>query len=125
MSLEEAAGKARHAAQRLHHLSMLYSGALIELVKGEDVGVLPTSYPGLKQARDFIDLILFTRAEINALAGLLIESGVLNTEQLQNRFAEEYEWFAQQKAKVYGVEVTDYGLKFTKDEVDRRNKEVN
>lgn len=125
MSLEEAVAKARHAAQRLHHLSMLYSGSLIELVKGEKVGVLPTSYPGLKEARDFIDLILFTRAEINALSRLLIDAGVLDLEKVQNQFAEEYEWFAQQKAKLYGVEVTDYGVRFTKDEAERRSKESN
>lgn len=125
MSLEEAAGKARHAAHRLHHLSMLYSGSLVELLKGEDVGILPANHPGLKQVRDFIDLILFTRAEINALAGLLIESGMLDTEQVQNRFAEEYEWFAQQKAKLYGCEVEDYGLRFTKEEADRRSKGTN
>lgn len=125
MSLEETQAKARHAAQRLHHLSMRYSGAFVELLKGDNVGFLPTGHPGLHEVRDFIDLILYTRAEINALIRLLIESGVLDLEKVQNKFAEEYEYFAQEKAKMLGVEVTDYGLVFKRDEHERRRKEAN
>lgn len=109
MTPQEAAEK---AANRLHHLSMRYSGALVELIKGEHVGLLSNAHPGLKEARDFIDLILFVRAEINGITGLLIESKVLSVEQVQARFAEEYEYFAQVKAKQLGVEVTDYGLSY-------------
>lgn len=125
MSLEDAAAKARHASNRLHHLSMLYSGALIELLQGEQVGLLPTSHPGLREARDFIDLILFTRAEINALSRLLIEAGTFTTEEVQLSFAEEYEWFAQQKAKLFGVELHDYGVSFKTDTAQRRRRESN
>ena len=125
MSLEDAAARARHAANRLHHLSMVYSGALIELLQGEKVGLLPASRPGLREARDFIDLILFTRAEVNALAGMLVESGVLSAERMQSRFAEEYEWFAEQKAQLFGVEVHDHGLTFKADTVRERRKESN
>jgi hypothetical protein len=125
MSLEEAAAKARHAANRLRHLSMRYSGALVELVRGEQAGFLPTGHPGLREARDFIDLILFTRAEVNALARLLIDAGLLTAEQVQAQFAEEYEWFAQQKAKALGVEVHDHGLTFKADTARERRKESN
>lgn len=125
MSLEDAAARARHAANRLHHLSMVYSGALIELLQGEKVGLLPASRPGWREARDFIDLILFTRAEINALTGLLIEAGALSTEQVQSRFAQEYEWFAQQKAQLFGVEVHDHGITFKAETARERRKESN
>ena len=50
----------RDAAERLHHLSMRYAGAMQELISGKPVGLMPSNSPGLKEARDFIDLILFT-----------------------------------------------------------------
>jgi hypothetical protein len=93
----------RAAANRLHHLSMRYAGALVELLGDKPVGMIPRGQPGLREARDFIDLILFTRAEINALTKLL---------EITKAFAAEYEWFAQQKAKFLGVGLNDAGLVF-------------
>lgn len=43
------------AANRLHHLSMLYVGSFVELAQGKPVGMLPHNYPGLKDTRDLID----------------------------------------------------------------------
>jgi hypothetical protein len=106
----EVDAAARKAAQRLHHLSMLYAGCFHELVSGRPGGVLMQGHPGLKQVRDFIDLILLTRAEINALTKLLTDAKIIDPEKLVRQFAEEYEWFAQAKAEAFGVEVTDYGL---------------
>lgn len=103
----------RLAAERLHHLSMRYSGALVELVEKQPVGLLAQDHPGLKECRDFIDLILFTRAEINALTRLLVEATVFSTERFTKQVAKEYEWFAQEKAKQLGVGLTDYGITFS------------
>lgn len=109
---EELRKAAQKAAQRLHHLSMRYSGAFMELLKGEHVSTISAAHPGLKEVRDFIDLILYTRAEINALTRLLIAERVLDIDAVQAAFAEEYEWLAQTKAKQLKVEVTDYGLSY-------------
>ena len=103
----------REAAERLHHLSMRYAGAWVEVAKGEKVGLLPKDYPGLKEMRDLIDLILLTRAEINGLTELLVKKGLTTTEELQKIFGTEYEWLTKQKAQQLGVEVTDAGLKYT------------
>jgi hypothetical protein len=102
----------RLASERLHHLSMRYVGALAEVVSGKAHGFLPTGWPGLKECRDFIDLILFTRAEINGLTNLLAKAGVVTVEQITKEFAEQYEWFAQEKAKFLGVGISDVGLVF-------------
>ena len=110
MSKEDFVEKCRQAANRLHHLSMRYSGALMELVRGEPVGFIPLGHPGLSEARDLIDLILFTRAEINGLSKCLIAAGVLKAEDVQKQFAEEYKWFAEQKAKMLKVKISDTGL---------------
>lgn len=101
------------AANRLHHLSMRYGAAMLELVSERRVGLLPSGQPGLKEARDFIDMILFTRAEINALTALLVKAKVFTTEEFQKQCTEEYKHFATVKAKQLGVEVTDHGLVIT------------
>ena len=98
------------AAKRLHHLSMRYSGAIVELAKGEPVGMLPQNLPGLRQARDLIDLILLTRAEINGLSRLLIEAKIITNEQATVVFTDEYEWLAKNKAQWLGVGLTDEGI---------------
>lgn len=100
------------AVNRLHHLSMRYAGAMMELVKGEPVGFIHQSHPGMREARDFIDLILFTRAEINGLTRVLVEAELVSPEELEKIFAEEYEHFANEKANYLGVEITEMGLVF-------------
>lgn len=100
------------AATRLHHLSMRYGGAIVELAQGRPAGLLPQGMAGLREARDLIDLILLTRAEINGLTKLLLEAGVLKPDAVVRQYAEEYEWFCQEKAKFLGVEVSDAGLVF-------------
>lgn len=110
MTPDEAVEACKLAANRLHHLSMVYVGALIEVVSGEPVGVVPDTRPGLAQMRDLIDLLLYTRAEISGLSRLLVDNGVFTTQQYQEQMAEEYNWFANVKAKQFGCTVTDVGL---------------
>ena len=103
------------AANRLHHLSMRYVGALHECAKGEKVGIIAQNHPGNREMRDLIDLVLLTRAEINGITELLVKKGITTTEELQKIFAGEYEWLTKQKAQQLGVEVTDVGLVFSND----------
>ena len=116
------------AAQRLHHLSMRYAGALVELLQGKPTFGMPQGHPGLREPRDFIDLILFTRAEINGLTAVLHETGVLvevgaqdvvgaairpmTMERYTEIMAEQYEWLTKEKAKFLAVGVSDEGLVF-------------
>ena len=102
--------KLQLAAERLHHLSMRYSGSLIELLARQPVGIIPYGHPGLREARDLIDLILLTRAEINGLTKALVDAGVIKPESLREIFAEEYEWLAQQKAAFLNVGLSDDGI---------------
>ncbi len=102
--------KMQAAANYLHHLSMRYAGACLELVQGKPVGMIPKGYPGLREFRDLADLILFTRAEINALTKLLLDAEVVTADQVTTAFAEEYRWFANVKAKQLGVGISDLGL---------------
>lgn len=100
------------AANRLHHLSMRYVGALVEAATGSKVGMLPGGYPGLREMRDLIDLAMLQRAEVNALTKLLVDAKLLTQEQVLGAFAEEYDWLAREKARFLGCEVTDAGLVF-------------
>ncbi len=100
------------ACHRLHHLSMRYVGALMEVTSGAPISFVPQGHPGLRECRDFIDLCLFCRAEINALTGLLIEANLLDAEAVTRRMAAEYEFMTQAKAKQLGCEVDDRGLVF-------------
>ena len=107
---KEALDRMGRAANRLHHLSMRYGGALAELAGGKALGMLPRDWPGLHEARDLIDLVLLCRAEINALTKCLCDAGALDPERYTRQAAEEYEWLCQQKARWLGVEVDDAGL---------------
>ena len=103
--------EAERAANRLHHISMLYVGSFVELCKGEPVGMLPVNYPGLRDVRDLIDQILYTRAEVNALTKLLVDAKLATVEQASAAMADNYEWFAQQKIKLWpGFKLTDGGI---------------
>jgi hypothetical protein len=103
----------KKAGERLHHVSMRYVGALCELVHGKELGGLPSSYPGLRTCRDFIDLILLCRAEINALTACLTKAGVLDHAKFIAQCAEEYDWLTARKAEQFGFKVTDVGLEYT------------
>lgn len=102
----------RKAANKLHHLSMLYAGALAELGQAKKLGLLPSDAPGIKGARDIVDIVLLVRAELNAVTNLLLKRGVIKLPDLEAAFAHEYEWFAQQKANLFGCKVTEGGLFF-------------
>lgn len=101
-------------ANKLHHLGMIYVGAVAEVAQGKVVGVLPADNPGVHNIRDLIDLVLFARAEINGLTNLLVRRNIVNEEQLNREFAEQYRYLAQTKAKQFGVGVNDLGLVFGK-----------
>lgn len=107
----------RLAAERLHHLSMRYVGSIMEVGQGAivPIGLIPQGNVGVKECRDLIDLVLLTRAEINALTTLLVQHKVFKVKEFARQCAEEYEWLAQQKAKQFNVEITDVGLKINKD----------
>lgn len=100
----------RAAANRLHHLSMRYVGAFVELAKEKPVAFVAQDHPGRRETRDLIDLILFVRAEVNALTALLLEAKILDIDTVTKRFADEYQWFCEQKAQTLGVGVNDAGL---------------
>lgn len=109
----EAAQQAmRQSSHRLHHLSMRYVGARKEMLSGEKIAFLPADYPGLHEMRDLFDLVLLTRAEINALTALLVDAGVFNLERFTREVTEQYEWLAREKARHFGCTVTDQGLQF-------------
>lgn len=108
--LEKLLQENRAAANRLHHLSMRYAAAFMELAQGHEIGLIPAGQPGLKEFRDLTDLILFTRAEVNAFTKLLVDAKIVTTEQVTKAITEEYDWFAKQKAKQFGIEVSDAGL---------------
>lgn len=99
-------------ANRLHHLSLRYVGALFESAQGKPVGLIPQGHPGLREMRDLIDLILFTRAEINCLTKLLCDAGLIDAEKFAVQMADEYHWLATEKANFLSVSVEDYGLVF-------------
>jgi hypothetical protein len=101
------------AANRLHHLSMLYAGAAAEVAMGKEIFGLPNGYPGLRKFRDLIDLTLFCRAEINALTALMVKAKLFTTEEYTKEVTGQYNWLTEQKEKLYNVISTDAGLKFT------------
>jgi len=98
------------AANRLHHLSMRYAAAVLELALGRPVGMVPQGYPGLKEFRDLADLILFVRAEMNANTRLMVEAGIITAEQAAIAYTEEYDHLTKAKAEQLGVGVNDAGL---------------
>lgn len=101
---------ARLAAKRLTHLSMRYAGALVDLVCPNPPRLILQGHPGLRETRDFINLILITRAEINALTKVLIEKGITTPDRLAEVMADEYEWLTKEKARFLNVGVSDEGL---------------
>jgi len=103
----------RASANRLHHLSMHYAGALLELAQGKPWGMIPQGYPGLKDFRDLADIILFVRAEVNAHTRLMVEAGLITKEQAMDAITDEMDFFTQAKAKQFGIGVNDAGLVFT------------
>jgi hypothetical protein len=116
MTVQEAMFR---ASNRLHHLSMRYSGALQELISKEKVGLIPHGAPGLREARDLIDLILFTRAEINGLSNLLVQKlKLLTPDELTKEMTEQYEFMTDAKARFLDVEVSDAGLVFKRPPVN-------
>lgn len=120
VSAEARAALERHV-QRLHHLSMRYGGAVAELGRGHHLACLHSSVPGLREVRDLADLVLITRAEINALTALLLRAGVFDAEAFARQAAEEYEHLTEAKAGFLGVEVTDVGLVVRRKEPEKRN----
>jgi hypothetical protein len=105
------------AANRLHHLSMRYVGAVFEVASGTPVSLLPSNHPGIREMRDLIDCVLLSRAEINGFTRILVEAKLLTIERAEQIFAEEYQWLEEQKAKFLGVEVSDAGLVIKRPEV--------
>ena len=100
------------AHQRLHHLSMRYFGAFVECGQGKPIGMVPLSWPGRKEIRDLVDLVLLTRAEISGLSRILVDAGIVTPARLTAIMTEEYEFITKAKEKQLAVKVTDHGLEF-------------
>jgi hypothetical protein len=111
---EQLQAEMQAQANRLHHLSMLYVGAIAELAEGRALGMIPQNRPGLKTTRDILDLMLFIRAEMNGLTRILMEANIVTQDRLLAVFAEEYRIEADAKAAQFGCESTAAGLKYTK-----------
>lgn len=105
----------RKAANRLHHLSMRYAAAFLEMATGKRQGMIPQGYPGLSEFRDIVDLVLYVRAEMNGHTRILVEAGLITAEKAKKIMTEEYEFLAQAKAKQFGIGISDMGLVFNKD----------
>jgi hypothetical protein len=105
----------KRAANRLHHVTMRYVAAIKELADCNPIAFIPQTHPGLHPCRDFLDIILLVRAEVNGLAQLLIRAGVLTGEEVVRQFTYEYDVFAKAKAAHYGFEVNDAGLVYNLD----------
>lgn len=105
-------------ASRLNHLGMIYAGAMAEVAQGHPVTFLPLDAPGLKQVRDLIQLVLFTRAEVNGLTNLLIEKELVTLSEVEQQMEDEYEWLAAGKVRQFSdllgvdIHITDQGLSF-------------
>lgn len=118
--LQRLINAVKKAANRLHHISFFYAGAMYELVHGKQVAFVKDGTPGLSTTRDLVDLILFCRAEINGMTKLLIDKGIITQEEYHERVAEEYEYFAQAKARHFGAsESSDAGLVFKKEDLKK------
>ncbi len=87
----EACELARAAANRLHHITMRYAGAYVELATNNPIAFLPSNHPGLHEVRDLASLVLITRAEINALTHTLIDAGLIDADTFVRRQAAEYD----------------------------------
>lgn len=112
--------KHREAANQLHHLSMRYVGSFVEAAKGERVSLLEKDYPGLKDLRDLIDLVLAQRAEISALSKLLIDKKIFTVDEYTIQATSEMIWLTREKANQFGCTVTEAGLIY-RNESERNN----
>jgi hypothetical protein len=101
------------AANRLHHLSMVYAGAMVELATGKPQQMIPSTYPGLRRTRDYLDLILLCRAEINAFTALAIKKGLFTEDELTIQCIDEYNYITECKEQLFDIKVTDYGIQLT------------
>lgn len=99
------------AANRLHHLSIIYSGAIAEVARGHPISVIPSGAPGLEGTRDLIDCALLVRAEVNGITRILLEKAIVTHEDLLAVLIVEYDHLAAAKAAHYGFSVTDEGLR--------------
>lgn len=100
------------SAQNLHHISIIYAGAVMELATGKEQGLIASDAPGVKKVRDLVDIVLLTRAENNALVSMLVKKGVFTSREFTDEVGEQYKWFTDVKAKQFNVQVRDYGLVF-------------
>lgn len=100
----------KRAANKLHHVSMAYVGAMKELATGQPIFGLPADHPGLHMMRDMIDLILLTRAEINAITNILVGNRLMTLGQFTMQVTEEYDYIIKIKGEQFKCEVTDIGL---------------
>jgi len=73
-------------------------------------GFVSRDHPGLREARDLIDLVLLCRAEINGLVKILVDAKLIDEKVAERVFADEYEWFAREKAKFLNGGLSDEGI---------------
>lgn len=107
---------AHPGASRLNHLGTFYAGAIAELGRGHPITLLQDGVPGLDLVRDLVQLVLFQRAELNALTKALSEAGHLDPKAFGQQCEDDYEWLANAKADHIGqvlgldIKITDRGV---------------
>ncbi|MBN8493229.1 MAG: hypothetical protein J0M00_17615 [Burkholderiales bacterium] len=93
------------------------SAALNRLTKwrtvfaGWQLGTRAKGDPECDAVRDHREVTMLMRCELNALAGLLIEKGVLTAEEYQRRLDSEADYLSAQYARKFpGFKATDHGI---------------
>lgn len=88
------------------------------LLAGWHLGSRPDNAPGVPAMRDLMDKWLVMRAEMNAVAELLIEKGVFTSEEFRGQLQNEAQLLDQQLERMFqgfrttatGIEVYDSQL---------------
>jgi len=94
------------SVQRLAHWTMLLAGW--------QLGTRLDTDPEARAVRDHRQLSLFLRAEVSAIAGILIEKGVVSLEEFQDRVDVEAQRLDKDFEKRFpGWRSTDTGLETT------------
>lgn len=83
----------------------------------------PASGP-IRAARDAADARLILRAEVTAIASILLSKGVCTEVQLQEAFAREADFLAEELSRRFpGVKATDTGLTLDQRAVETMRRE--
>jgi hypothetical protein len=111
--LEKLASNAEDGAQRLCHLSIAYVDQLMNLMGVERSGSHgPEAASIINDCRDFLNMILCMRAELNLMQCLMVEAGIVTTEQVIGQLPEHYEIVTKAKCEQFNCEIDGVGLAY-------------